>query len=153
MKHCNKCGHTKPRSDFYRSVAKADGLNSCCKSCSLAASYDWRNTIPGRAKAMMATSRRRARELKVPFELTEAWYTQRLTAGVCEVTGLPLELSAAAGQDDIHQRPWTPSTDRTDPTRGYTPDNVKMVCCIYNQAKGRATHADVVRFAKAVAHG
>lgn len=44
--------------------------------------------------------------------------------GYCEVTGHPLE----------NEGPFAPSLDRIDCSRGYTPDNVRIVCLITNTA-------------------
>lgn len=42
MKCCPKCGQLKPRADFYRNRAQADGLGSMCKPCQNVANADWR---------------------------------------------------------------------------------------------------------------
>ena len=33
MKHCARCGLTKPRADFHRSALRADGLQVYCAQC------------------------------------------------------------------------------------------------------------------------
>jgi hypothetical protein len=48
------------------------------------------------------------------------------------------------------RKQFAPSADRIDPGRGYTKDNVQIVCWQYNAAKHTFTDADVVRFARAV---
>lgn len=101
---------------------------------------------------MFKTSRNRASEKGWAFNLTPEWIEKKLQAGKCEATGIPLELSAQPG-GMIHFRPWTPSLDRTDCSGGYTQDNVKLVCWMYNQAKGVSTHSDVMKMVGALAHG
>lgn len=34
MKYCHRCDSTKAKSDFNKSSAKKDGLQSCCRECS-----------------------------------------------------------------------------------------------------------------------
>lgn len=68
------------------------------------------------------------------FDLTEAFIEKLLEPMVCSKTGIPLTLTdegnAQAGN------PWAPSIDRIDSTRGYTQDNVQLVCWAFNMAKG-----------------
>ena len=33
MKHCTKCQNDKPKTEFYKSAAKPDGLQTWCKQC------------------------------------------------------------------------------------------------------------------------
>lgn len=99
---------------------------------------------------MCTTAKKRAEEKGWEFNLTPEWIKPKLELGLCEITGLPLELSGGDFKGYGHFRPWTPSLDRIDPTKGYTTDNVQVVCWIYNQAKGVGNHADVVRLSQAV---
>ena len=99
---------------------------------------------------MWVTSMKRAEDRGMEFNLTPEWIQPKLEAGFCEASGLPLELSGGEFKGYGHFRPWTPSLDRIDPTKGYTTDNVQVVCWIYNQAKGVGDHADVVRLSQAI---
>lgn len=151
IRHCPRCQQDRPESDFAKSKAKPSGFNVVCKPCARAYSLQHRSNPRGRAKAMWETSRKRAAEKGWDFSLTAEWIEARLRAGRCEATGIELELQAQPG-DAIHFRPWTPSLDRTDCAKGYTPDNVKVVCWMYNQAKGVSTHAAVLKMAEALCH-
>lgn len=46
MKHCNKCGVTKPSTEFYKDAIKRDGLSSSCKACKNAANAKWAAANP-----------------------------------------------------------------------------------------------------------
>lgn len=151
-KHCNKCNTTKPFSGFHKSKAKWDGVNAICATCAGKACLAWRTAPEGRARSLWASAKSRAESKGVAFDLTPAWIEARLLAGVCEATGIPLELAGVQVKKTGPERPWTPSLDRTDAGEGYTADNVRVVCWMYNQAKGSATPADVIRFAKALAN-
>ena len=49
----------------------------------------------------------------------------------CEVTGLPFKMET----DHVgYRQPWRPSLDRIDSSRGYTTDNIRMVCVAVNTA-------------------
>lgn len=149
-KRCPRCDTTKPLFQFHKSKAKRDGYNVLCKICSNTAAAEWRNQPYGRARQMFTTARKRAAEKGIDFDLTPEWIQPKLERGVCEASGLPLEFSGETWKGYGHFRPWTPSLDRIDSTKGYTMDNVHVVCWIYNQAKGTGTHDDVVRFSKAI---
>ena len=56
----------------------------------------------------------------------------------CHITLIPFETTG----------PFVPSIDRIDSSRGYTKDNIQVVCWIYNRCKADNTHEDVIKFAK-----
>lgn len=67
----------------------------------------------------------------IEWTLTEAEIARMLARanGKCELTGHPFEL-----RGDGKREPWAPSLDRIDSTRGYTADNVRLVCVVVNYA-------------------
>ena len=81
-----------------------------------------------------------------PRRALRDWIVAKITSGVCEITGIEFDLSKPNGR----ARPFSPSLDRLHSEKGYTKDNVRVVCWIYNAAKGSWTHDDVVKLAKAV---
>lgn len=84
------------------------------------------NRTPAEIERMMERARARARKRGLPFSLGRS-DMQALIArckGRCEVSGHPLEKTG----------PFRPSLDRIDCTKGYTPDNVRIVCLITNTA-------------------
>lgn len=101
-----------------------------------------------RAGRLLAWIRVRAARTDREFDLTREWIGERLQSGVCEVTGIALELSKPPGS---RFHPWAPSVDRIDCKKGYTQDNCRVVCWIYNMAKSEWTDDVVVTFAKALA--
>lgn len=101
-----------------------------------------------RAGRMLVWIRARAGKIGLGFDLTHEWVAERLEVGVCETTGIALELSKPP-ESRFH--PWAPSVDRIDSKRGYTQDNCRVVCWIYNMAKSEWTDEVVVTFARALA--
>jgi hypothetical protein len=101
-----------------------------------------------RAGRLLVWIRARAGKMGCGFDLTHEWLAQRLEAGACEVTDIPLELSKPPGS---RFHPWAPSVDRIDCKLGYTQDNCRVVCWIYNMAKSEWTDDVVMTFAKALA--
>lgn len=63
-----------------------------------------------------------------PEAFNELWDRSR---GACELTGIAFSLDKAPGHV---RRPWAPSVDRVDNSRGYVFDNCRLVCVAVNIA-------------------
>jgi len=94
------------------------------------------------ARSLLGAARRRAAEYQIGFTLTAEWIVQKIEQGNCPVTGHRFSLEPRS--------PWRPSIDRIEPSRGYTPDNCQVVCCIYNFAKHNYRHSDVLELARSL---
>jgi hypothetical protein len=94
------------------------------------------------AARLIDAPRCRARDAGLAFELTPEWLIDKLR-GVCEVTGLPFDLTVKKG-------PFVPSLDRRVPGGPYTLENTQVVVFIYNLAKNKFGHADVMAMANAL---
>jgi hypothetical protein len=66
---------------------------------------------------------------------------RRIDAGACEITGTSFDLSAGKKFN-------SPSIDRIDPSRGYEPDNIRIVCFAMNAAMGEWGEEPVWRMFK-----
>ena len=106
-------------------------------------------TPEGRAVHLLNNARRRARVLGVGFALTPEWLEPKLAAGVCEVSGLPLVLRLNGGKGH-RENSFSPSLDRIDRTGPYTPENVRVVCWIYNRARGAFPDTDFEKLVDAL---
>ena len=80
-----------------------------------------------------------AKEKGLPFTITEEWYLNKFDKG-CEMTGIPFDKS---GSDT----PWVAHIDRIIPELGYTKENCRLVCAIYNLAKKDWKDSDVLKMA------
>ena len=150
-KKCTKCGVIKHQDDFrvnYDNRVKRYYKSAECLECLRDAKASDRDTIRGRSLQLTRGSKARAFKKGIEHSLTPEWIAAKLDKGLCEVTGIPFVLKG--GRENGFVRPFTPSLDRTDPTKGYTADNVKVVCWIYNSAKGVGTHEDVIKLAEAL---
>lgn len=108
--------------------------------------HAWRATAHGRAVSLVCDAKNRAKKKGVCFALTAADIEAKIAAGVCAVTGLPLDLASTPRE----RSPFVPSLDRIDPSIGYTPQNVQVVVWIYNAAKGDWSHDAVLKLARAL---
>lgn len=79
----------------------------------------------------VADTRKRARNKGLKFALSAAWILKRLAriGYSCELSGIAF---SARRPRESHKRPWMPSLDRIDCTKGYTEDNVRIVCVAVN---------------------
>lgn len=97
-----------------------------------------------RARRMLENAKYRARQKGQEFSLTREWVESKIRSGVCEVSGLPFVLGGNG------REPFSPSLDRKDNEKGYTPENTQVVCSIYNLAKSDYGHDAVARLAEAL---
>jgi hypothetical protein len=99
-----------------------------------------------------AAARKRALKNGQTFTLTKEWVKQELQKGCCVVTGIPFDYShfSKSRKSRRHYSPFAPSLDRKNSRYGYTPTNCQVVCLIYNYAKNRYTHDDVIKLAQAI---
>lgn len=86
--------------------------------------------------ALYHSTRRRAAKYKTEFSLTESQFDliiQR-AAGECELSGIPFRYLTTTKRNIW--RPYAPSIDRVDSTKGYIADNCRLVCACVNAALG-----------------
>lgn len=165
MKECCRCNIVKPQGDFSPNKRAADGLNYACKACyreSDRARYGAnREEINARARAkhklnpliaiehgrkyrakhphrtMVLHARKRAAKFNLEFDLDGhiGAIKTRVDLMVCEMSGVKLVSSAGCGGTGKRHFN-TPSIDRIDNARGYTYDNIRIVCWGMNCALG-----------------
>lgn len=76
---------------------------------------------------MYNSAKRRNIKKNLQFDITVEWLQEKYT-GYCELTGIEFQF-ANKGKSPI-----APSLDRIDSSKGYTKDNVRIVCWGLNQA-------------------
>lgn len=104
-----------------------------------------------RLSAMISGAKRRAArdgrafDLDVTF-LLGLWDENR---GACALTGIPFDMSVDLERKVGGWRPYAPSIDRIDSSRGYTRDNTRLICNAMNIALGNRGEAVFERVARA----
>lgn len=98
---------------------------------------------PGELRRMYKRSVDRSKEHGTPHTLTydeflELWSNSNKR---CALSGLPFTSVKIEGN---RRRPFFPSLDRIDPSKGYEPGNVRLVCVLANIA--RADYSDGLLF-------
>jgi hypothetical protein len=109
------------------------------------------NSPRGRAIALFGrikkqSTGRRFNKAGLPFDVTVEWIESRIIGNTCEATGLPFDLVGRGGG----WVPFAPSVDRIDCSRGYTMDNCRVVCLIFNTARNQFSDEDVLKMAQAM---
>jgi len=122
------------------------------KERSLETKRKYFNSPRGRAVELMnrINKQMKGRRFGKPgFEtnLTIEWIEEKIKKGFCETTGIPFDFNDRKGS----WAPFSPSVDRIDSKKGYTIDNCRVVCKIYNMAKNQFTDEDVIVMSKALA--
>lgn len=84
-----------------------------------------------RGQCLVANCRTRAKKRGLPFDLDDHVdaVQERIDAGHCEITGCVFDLSPGKSWN-------SPSIDRISPEKGYTYDNIRLVCNAINAAMG-----------------
>ena len=104
------------------------------------------STRKGRTTILLNRVRNRSRRFGTECDLDIEWLRRKIEEqdDRCARTGIPFSYEAGP------PTPWQPSLDRKDSTKGYTKDNVQVVCLMYNLAKNAADDDDVRSFAIAL---
>jgi hypothetical protein len=84
------------------------------------------------ASELLSQARRRAKDKDIPFTLTRAELDSALVRanGRCEMTGRAFDSKTYSGR----RRPFAPSIDRIDSSKGYHAQNIRIVCVATNAA-------------------
>jgi hypothetical protein len=93
------------------------------------------STLIGRCNALLDSAKRRAAKKGLEFTISLEWLVAlwEYQGGRCELTGIELDL-VTRNQKHRSYVPFSPSLDRCDTSRGYTPDNTRLVCTAMNLA-------------------
>jgi hypothetical protein len=142
---CVDCGAETNPSQMARSRVGRDseeGRHSIylarCISCQVSYNKQRRNELPwwhARVPYLIANARARARARGLEFAITRDDID---IPDVCPVLGIPFSREI---EDDARYfaQSMSPSIDRIDNSRGYTPDNIVVVSCRANSIKGDAS--------------
>jgi hypothetical protein len=138
---CSECSTAKPLSEFYRHKTSSGSYRANCKECCRAGEKKRKAAIPAEQRASNFKRYRRNHRAQILINLARYRANQKglefsldghigliqgvIDAGVCELTGIPFNLDDGKTWD-------SPSLDRIDSTKGYSPDNVRVVLYCVN---------------------
>lgn len=103
------------------------------RDCQLNRRAESRLTVEGRAYQLFDSARTRANKKGIEFSITRGFIEQlfRSNGGRCSLTGIEFDFNPPSG---TRYNPYSPSLDRIDNSKGYTPDNVRLVLTCVNIA-------------------
>ena len=131
MKKCIRCGQVKEFTEFHKNPRTKDKLQGKCKICHIEISTQW--SIANPERHMLSLARCRARKAGLEFSIT---VEDIQIPSHCPLLGVKL---SAWG---IGDRNTSPSLDRRDSTKGYTPDNIWIISFKANLIKNCATYEE-----------
>lgn len=99
-------------------------------------------------KYLHENSRKRAKKIGVEYSLSAPEIAALIgeTGGHCSVTNVIFDFTDSDGE----KRPWYPSLDRIDSSKGYTRDNCRIVCVAANLAMNSWGASVLERMAEAM---
>lgn len=144
MQICRKCQTKKPLDAFRKWKLAKSGYRNICKVCQCASEVEWRrktntshlyarqwrNTNPAAYAILRCRYTAKKKNLQFDLDQHHEAIESRLKRRVCEVTGYPLVLVGPAKHNE--KRPDAASIDRIDSSKGYTFDNIRIVCLAVN---------------------
>lgn len=145
-KYAKNREHVNANREYYREYYKQQYLNN--KDHILAKSQKIHSSVEGRSKNLLKSAQRRAIKNGLEFSITYERICYSLLIGACERSGIPFDLNP---NGDTFRNPFAPSIDRIDSFKGYTPNNIQVVCNFYNTGKGQHSDEEFIRFCHAVA--
>ena len=152
LKRCSVCKQTKERTKDFRLKKHSTGgyaYDSICKICSKISVESYRHTWEGRAAELVRRAKDRASQRGFEFDLDQPWVFERLQRFEfrCEISGVPLSRGREGDSGVGFSNRYAASLDRVDSSRGYTKDNVRIVCNRMNTALGDLTDDQFEEFA------
>lgn len=144
MFECTKCTKTKEANKFYY---RKDGYRiKVCKACKneLRQSYD----VLG---SMVSNAKQRATKAGREFELTRDFVVElnEKQEGKCALTGWDLDWTPSYTGKRVCP-PRRASLDRIDSSKGYTLDNVQLVCDMANRVKSAYGQDEFIKMCRAI---
>lgn len=156
---CNKCKRWRPQSKFNIDNSSLHGnrggLCNECKDCQRERYYRERqklfenDNLALRYKLQQALkgTRRRSKEKNIYNDLTLDYlmYLWEKQHGKCALTGIQMTYKFYEGRVNTNL-----SVDRIDSTKGYSKDNIQLVCMAANQMKNDLPMEEFVEMCEAV---
>jgi len=136
MKRCSGCKELLPVDEFGKHASTYDGLMGKCRVCRKEYSayhYDkWIKSNPERR--LWSSAKARAKKENREFTITPE---DIVIPDVCPVFGFDLEVNTGERYKDT-----SPSLDRFDSDKGYTPENIRVISWRANWLKKNMTTAE-----------
>lgn len=144
---CPKCQQKLPSSNFYSDKTSSNGLQTYCKTCSKKNRDNWTCNFEGFISLTYGTLIQNAKKRKLVVDLTkqdiiDLYHKQN---GKCALSGRDMIIYHIENMStDLSNHAM--SIDRIDSSRGYTLNNVQLVCNMVNKMKWDLKQEDFLYF-------
>jgi hypothetical protein len=163
LKRCNKCNEWKAFDAFQQGRAfckvcqnayntayrkanpgKLKEYSGRHKEKNAARQKRFRETVEGKAKALFRAAVQRSKQANLECDLTWqiVFALLHLQEFKCAQTDIAFTFSVVGTHRKLRKLT-APSIDRKNNARGYTLDNIQIVCWFYNAAKGTSSDDEV----------
>lgn len=177
-KVCTRCRTEKSLSEFYVHKQGYLGKRAKCKICQKESNKPWvktnaarvaefsrrwrtenpekleisqikyLETAAGRAKSLWHAAHQRRPE---GFTLTKEYVVHGVERGTCPISGFQFDLSARyRSRSNKSRNPYAPSLDRLDNSKGYSDENVIVVCSQVNMMRGEMSYDELMHFCRSI---
>ena len=153
---CTHCKKFKTKDQFNKNIRNLDrdGISKQCKACRkenykrLKQEEDNSKRLVNLLKIRLhdAIVRSKKKNLYIDIDLEflkELWNKQN---GKCALTNFDMDCKITSKKEN----PYVLSLDRKDPAKGYTKDNVQLVCYSANVMKSTLSISELKKFCKAI---
>lgn len=148
MRICNTCGIEKPMARYKKDTRYNGGHRPQCRDCAnkmdnirrkgsnfRASERKYRNTFKGFCKQSYNGAKARAKKYSLEFDLPNdyfeaLWLSQN---GKCALSNRDMEHTSRS--KTARANDYRASIDRIDSSKGYTVDNVRLICWYINEFK------------------
>ena len=151
-KYCQGCDHQLHVNNFASCKTNNDGLQTYCKDCKHKINQTHFSTFDGFINKLFLSLKHNtaSRSKKLSIEITENDIKElyEKQKGLCALTGI--KMTHLAYQNDISNRKINNhniSVDRINSSKGYTKDNVQLVCAAVNIMKSDFIEDDLLLLA------
>lgn len=145
MKQCGKCKINKKNSEFSFCIGTKDKLQGYCKLCKTGYNTDYRATKEGYINHSLLSSKTRAKNKKVDFNL-DIEYLHSIATDKCPVFNVDLKY-ASSQKGPGNPDPYAAALDRVIPELGYVKGNVVFISNWANSIKSDATEVQLYAIA------
>lgn len=140
-KCCSGCKETLDVSKFNKDKSSNDGLQSSCKKCQLKRLYKKSSTFDGFMYKLFqdikGNTKKKAKDIDIQITIQDIKDIYTTQNGKCAMTGMKMTYTVLHDDksDEHIKNKWNISIDRIDSDKGYTTDNIQLVCATINRMK------------------
>jgi len=153
---CSMCKEMKTAEHFHSDKSSKNGLQTYCKECTNIRMQNYYDK--GGLRVFMVKIfrqiRQNAESRNIPVEidlqyLLDLYENQK---GLCALSGIKMDFKSYKSRNSRIINKNNISPDRIDPSKGYVPGNVQLVCAVVNAMKWDYSQDDFIEMCKIITY-